>query len=344
MVTIRCRFQGWSYPGRFAFVLLLTLLLVPLLRAQNDEDVHLAPRLGATGRHRTARVETTGDLNARAKPIRVDVDLVLVPVTVTDHMNRLVTTLDKNDFTLYEGKEQQEIRHFSIEDAPISFGLIVDLSGSMANKIDRVHAAVDELFNNANPEDDYFVVAVSDTPKVLANTTQSVGTIQEKLTSMPPGGYTALLDAIYLAECKLRSARYQRRALLIISDGGDNASRYKMGEIKTLVQEANAEVYAIGVFDGLPIFKTIEEKFGRRLLTQVTEASGGRTIPVDNLAKMPQAAATISRELRSQYILGYRPKGPRDGKWRTIKVSVRAPEHAPPMQAYYKKGYPGPAE
>jgi Ca-activated chloride channel family protein len=326
-------------------LLVLALFIVPITYSQDDDPVLPVPRAGIGGRHPTARVETSGDLSVQANRIRVDVDLVLVPVTVTDQMNRLVTALDKEDFTLYEGEERQEIRYFSTEDAPISIGLIVDLSGSMGNKIDSVHAAVDEFFKNANPQDDYFVVTVSDTPRLLANTTQSIGTIQEKLASAPPGGCTALLDAIYMAESKLRSARYQRRALLIISDGGDNVSRYTLREIKALVQEADAEVYAIGLFDGLPFIKTIEEKFGRHLLSQVTEASGGRTIPVGNLAKLPQVAATISRELRSQYVLGYRPKkGPRDGKWRKIKVRVTQPKHASPMQAFYKKGYPGPAE
>jgi Ca-activated chloride channel homolog len=268
-----------------------------------------------------------------------------VPVTVTDQKNRLVTTLDKDDFTLYEGEEQQDIRYFSTEDAPISIGLIVDLSGSMANKIDRVHAAVNEFFKNANPEDDYFVVTVSDTPKVLGDSTQSIGTIQAQLGTVPAGGYTALLDGVYLAESRLRTARYQRRALLIISDGGDNISRYKLPEIKELVQEANAEVYAIGLFDGFPVFRTIEEKFGKHLLSEITEASGGRTIGVENLTKLPKVAATISTELRSQYILGYFPeKVSKDGKWRKIKVKVTPPEHASPLQAFYKKGYPGPAE
>lgn len=342
MGTIGSCSQCASHRGWFRFLLLLAvaLFIVPITRSQNDDPVQLVPRTGAEA-DAVARIETSGGLGDRA--MRVDVNLVLVPVTVTDQMNRLVTTLDKEDFTLYEGEARQDIRYFSTEDAPISVGLIVDLSGSMGNKIDNVHAAVDQFFKNANPEDDYFVVTVSDTPRMLADTTQSIGTIQEKLSSVAPGGYTALLDGIYLAECKLRSARYQRRALVIISDGGDNVSRYKLGEIKALVQEANAQVYAIGLFDGIPVFKSIEEKFGRHLLTQITDASGGRTIGVDNSAKIPQVAATISRELRSQYVLGYQPKNvARDGKWRKIKVTLTRREHASPLQAFYKKGYPGP--
>jgi Ca-activated chloride channel homolog len=347
MVTLGCCLPGKSRRGSSLLLLLLALLalFVPAGYSQNDAPVHLAPRTGVEGRHRSASVETSGDLNAHGKPIRVDVNLVLVPVTVTDQMNRLVTTLDKEDFSLYEGEQQQEIRYFSREDAPISVGLIVDLSGSMGNKIDSVHEAVDDFFRNANPEDDYFVVTVSDTPKIIGDTTQSIGSIQEKLALAPPGGCTALLDAIYLGETKLRSARYRRRALLIISDGGDNVSRYTLGEIKGMVQESDAQVYAIGLFDGVPVFRTIEEKFGKHLLNEITEASGGRTIGVNNAAKLPKVAATISRELRSQYILGYQPKkGPRDGKWRKIKVKVTAPEHASSVQAFYKKGYPGPEE
>jgi len=153
------------------------------------------------------------------------------------------------------------------------------------------------------------------------------------------------LDAIYLGLAKMRSARYQRRALLIISDGGDNHSRYHAKEVKSLVEEADVLIYGVGIFDSLPVpmFRTIEEKLGKRLLTEISEASGGRTIVADNAEKVPAIAATVSRELREQYVLGYTSNNPvRDGKWRKIKVQVSATAGVPPLHAYYKKGYLAP--
>ncbi len=318
------------------------LVVVPSARSQSIDDVHVAPRTTDEMRSVASR-ETTEILDLRANSLRVDVDLVLVPVTVVDRSNRVVDTLAKQNFSLFEETTQQDIKYFSVEDTPISVGLIVDLSGSMANKTDELREAIQQFFANANPQDDYFVVTVSDTPKLLADTTQSISTIQAKLSSMPPGGFTALLDGIYLAESKLRSARYDRKALVIISDGGDNVSRYTLHEIKNLVQEADAEIYAIGLFDGVPVFRTLEERFGRHLLEQVTDSTGGRTLGVNNLAKLPQAAATVSRELRTQYILGYHPTADkRDSKWRKITVKVTPNDKDRQLQAFYKKGYAGP--
>ncbi len=165
---------------------------------------------------------------------------------------------------------------------------------------------------------------------------------QQKLAADNPDGQTALLDAIYLAIAKMRSARYQRRALLIVSDGGDNHSRYGLKEIKSLVQEANVEVYAIGIFDGL-LFRSFEEFMGKRWLSEITDVTGGRTVAAGDLGKVPEIAATVSREMRNEYVLGYRPRNMvRDGKWRKIKVQVTPSAPAGRVQAYYKKGYLAP--
>jgi Ca-activated chloride channel family protein len=279
-----------------------------------------------------------------SKPLRVDVNLVLVPVSVTDTMNRPVLGLEKQHFQLYEGSEQQEILLFSTEDAPISVGLLLDLSGSMANKYVTERAAVEEFFNNANSQDDYFVVTFSDRPHVVANSTQSIEDIQQKLAATTPSGNTSLLDAVYLAVARMRKARYQRRVLFLISDGGDNHSRYGMKEIKNLLQEADVEVYAIGIFDSV-IFRSFEEFMGKRWLGEITDITGGHTVAVNELDKLPAAAASLSREMRNQYVLGYRPhRITRDGKWRKIRVQVTPPAGTDRIQAYYKKGYLAPAE
>jgi Ca-activated chloride channel homolog len=327
---------------------LAVFLMVPQTYAQSNDDVHVVPRAGSNHPARAMVLEppdSNSALNAHTKPLRADVDLVLVPTTVIDGKNRPVTDLQKQNFAVYEENESQEIRNFSTEDAPISVGLILDVSKSMSNKIETERTALAEFFNNASPEDDYFVITLGDRPRIVADTTQSLDDIEAKLAQVIPNGNTALLDGIYLGVDKLKSARYQRRALLIISDGGDNHSHYTAKETKRLVQEADVLIYSIGIFDNMPVpvFKTIEEKLGKHLLTQITELTGGRTIAADDRNKVPEIAAAISRELREQYLLGYRSSNAvHDGKWRKIKVQVNSSEGVPPLHAFYKRGYLAP--
>ena len=270
---------------------------------------------------------------------RVSSDLVLVPVTVTDRLNRPQTDLRPEDFIVYEGQKAQKIQYFSSEDSPISVGLLVDASQSMTNKFDTERAAVAEFFKNANPEDDYFVVTFNYGPRVLSDVTRSTSGIETELGLVKPSGSTALLDAIYLGLDKLQHAQYSRRALVIISDGGDNSSRYKLREVKNLVAESDVMVYAIGIFDSGP-FKSFEEKMGKLWLSSITDVSGGRTITVTNAYKLPEAGAQISRELRNQYVLGYHPSDKVvSAGWRKIKVAVSRSSEAGPLRPYYKKGY-----
>jgi Ca-activated chloride channel family protein len=188
-------------------------------------------------------------------------------------------------------------------------------------------------------------VTFSSHPQLLTEVTQSIGTIQAKLGVAIPNGSTAMLDAISVAMTRMHSAKYKRRALLIISDGGDNNSHHKYREIKSLVRDSDVCVYAIGLFD-TAFFKTFEEFMGKNWLSGITDATGGRTVTVDSVAKMPEAAATISRELRNLYVLGYRPNhAESDGKRRQIKVQVINSSANPvQLQAYYKQGYVIPKE
>jgi Ca-activated chloride channel family protein len=319
---------------------LFFLVLIPttILWGQSSDDVHISPQI----RSDKSLSSPSDGVAVHLKPLRVDINLVTVPVMVTDAKGSPVLDLAKTDFKLLEGDAEQRIDYFYSEDTPISVGLIVDLSSSMGNKLDRVRQAVDEFFKNADPLDDYFVVTFSNHPKLLANTTQSTATIQAKLGQMKAKGNTALADAIYMGINKLRSAYYRRKALVIISDGGDNISRHSLRSVKNLAKEADAQIYAIDVCDapGVLFTKKLEEKFGRQWLSQVTEVTGGRTIAVDNASKIPDAAARISTELRNQYVLGYRPPPvDRDGKWRKIKVKIMRPPDPLPYQVYYRTGY-----
>ena len=311
--------------------------------AQSGDDVHVVPRADSSERP----AAPFPDLNLHARPIRADVDLVLVPVTVSDTFNRPVLDLRRQDFSLLEGGIQQDIRYFSHEDGPISVALVLDCSASMKNKIEYEGRGLEEFFKNANAEDEYFAITVSDKPRLIAADSASIGTIQERLAASPPKGRTALFDAIYLAVSQLRTARYHRRALLIISDGGDNTSRYTRKEIIRVLEEADVLTYAIGIFDEepIPLLKSLEEKLGRDWLSELTDVSGGRTIAADDRRRIPEIAATISRELRSQYLLGYRPTNPaRDGQWRRIRVRVAPGSESVGLQVHFREGYRAPTQ
>lgn len=274
--------------------------------------------------------------------LRVNVDLVLVPVTVTDSLGRLVTGLDKENFKIYEGKEKQAIRHLSSEDAPVSLGIILDTSGSMTDKIEQARQAVMELLETANPQDEYFMITFADRPELAADFTTSAEDIHNRLLYTTPRGSTALLDAIYFGVTKMRQAKYERKALLVISDGGDNHSRYHESEIRSVVREADLLVYAIGIYDRY--FATIEEQVGPALLSEVSEETGGRMFTVDNPKDLADIATKIGAELRNRYVLGYRPVNPPyDGKWHKIKVKLSLPKGFPRCEAHAKQGYYAPS-
>jgi Ca-activated chloride channel family protein len=337
---VSCRLQsplGWRAAG-----LVLLLLLAPMLAQAQDStnDVHVVPR-------NTAPANTVPGMNpalrTHTKPLKVDVDLVLVPVTVTDPMNRLVTGLDKENFEVWDGKQQQQIRHFSCEDAPISLGVIFDHSGSMIDKLDKAKQAVIEFFKTANPQDEFFMITFSDRPRLVSDFTKSIEAIQGRMLYTIPKGSTALLDAIYLGIDKMREARNSRKALLIISDGGDNRSRYTDNEIRDVVREADVQIYAIGIFELDP--PTPEERYGPVLLDQITSETGGRLFRIYDVNELQDVASKIGIELRNQYVLGYRPEhAPKDGKWHKIKVRLLPPKGLPPLHVYAKTGYYAPSQ
>jgi Ca-activated chloride channel family protein len=323
----------------------LACLGVPAFGQTDVNDVHVLPREAdkPADLPKPDLVASTTGLSTHVHPLKVDVDLVLVPVTITDPMNRLVTGLDKVNFQLFEGNAAQEIRTFSSEDAPVSLGVIFDSSGSMSSKMDRAKDAVIEFFKTANPQDEFFMITFNDEPETVSDFTSSVDEIQNKLVFAVPRHRTALLDAIYMGISKMRQAKYPKKALLIISDGGDNHSRYTEGEIKSLVKEADVMIYAIGIYDRYA--SAVEERLGPQLLSDITELTGGRAFTIDNPNDLGDVATKIGVELRNQYVLGYRPtKVVRDGKWRKIKVKLLPPKGLPPLRVYARTGYYAPAE
>ena len=335
--------SGKQFSARVFLNIILMMAVcsgLPLFAQGLTEDVHIQPRVQAAA---PKEPDIDPAFKTHTKPMKVQVDMVLVPVTITDPLNRLVTGLDRENFNLFEGKDQQEIKTFSSEDAPVSIGVIFDMSGSMSSKIERAREAVIEFFKTANPQDEFFMIAFSDKPEEIADFTNSVDEIQGRLLYTVPRGRTALLDAIYLGVTKMRQAKYPKKALLIISDGGDNHSRYTEGEIKSMVKEADILIYAIGIYDHY--FPTEEERLGPALLSDVTELTGGRAFTIDNPNDLADVSTKIGIELRNQYVIGYRPKNPvHDGKWRKIKVKLLPPKGLPPLKVYAKTGYYAPTE
>lgn len=288
----------------------------------------------------------TGTLESRPVDLRVNKTLVLINVTVTDPLNRFVTGLEKDHFRLFEDKVEQEITQFSSEDAPISIGLVFDTSGSMGPKLQKSRQAAAEFFKTANPSDEFFLVQFNDRPDLAVPFTTDTDKIQSALTFTQSRGRTALLDSVYLAMHEMKKARNPRKAVLIISDGGDNSSRYTETEIKNAVREADVQIFAIGIFESAANRgRTPEESAGPSLLNELAEQTGGREYAVENVAELPDIAAKIGIELRNEYILGYTPKNrERDGKYRKVQVKLNQPRGLPPLKAYFRLGYYAPTQ
>ncbi len=282
----------------------------------------------------------------RRSNIRVDTTMVLIPVAVTDPMSRFVTGLDKENFKLFEEKVEQEIAQFSAEDAPLSVGIVFDTSGSMGSKLQKSRQAVAQFMKTANPEDEFFLVQFNDRPEMVVGFTSDTEEIQNRLTFIQSKGRTALLDGVYMAMNQMKKARNPRKAILIISDGGDNSSRYTESEVRNAVREADVQIYAIGIFEPMASRgRTPEEMSGPALLSEVTEQTGGRHFAVDNLAELPDVAAKIGIELRNQYVLGYIPKNAaRDGKYRRVQVKLVKTTGLPQLKPIFRTGYYAPAQ
>jgi Ca-activated chloride channel family protein len=276
--------------------------------------------------------------------IKSDIDMTLVNVTVTDPLDRLVTGLEKEHFRVFEDGIEQEVQTLSSEDVPVSIGLVFDMSSSMSDKVEKAREAAVEFMRTANPRDQFFLVSFNDRAELTSGFTSSVDELQTRMMFTSSHGRTALLDAVYLGLSQMRGAHNSKRALLIISDGGDNHSRYNENDVKNYLKEADCQLYAIGIFDPIGIrSRTTEELEGPSLLSEMTEMTGGRVFPVGNLGELPDIAAKIGLELRNQYVLGYKSSNAhRNGAWRKIRVKMRPPKGLPPLNVFARTGYYGP--
>jgi Ca-activated chloride channel homolog len=288
-------------------------------------------------------VAREGPANSRNARIRVEANLVLVPATVTDPMNRLVTGLERENFEIFDNNVGQAIKSFSTEDAPVTIGVVFDLSGSMNSKFARARKALSEFLRTSNPQDEFFVVGFNDRPAVIVDFTSQVDDVEARMVMLKPENRTALIDAVYLAVNKLRQGKYDRKALLIISDGGDNRSRYTEGELRRVVRESDVQIYSIGIFDQYA--PTQEEQMGPILLSDICEMTGGRMFRVNDLGDLSDIASRISAELRNEYLLGYRPSDMKhDGNWRKLKIRLVPPPGLPPLTVHNRQGYYAPSQ
>jgi VWFA-related protein len=276
----------------------------------------------------------TGAASAHAAAnLRLDVKMVLVPVTVTDAADRPVTTLPRSSFRVLEDGVEQKITSFSQEEAPVSLGLLFDSSGSMRSRVLSSIEALRLLFGTTMPGDEFFLIQFSDRARVLSSFTPEPAAISSLLGSVQARGWTALLDAMALGAHEMRSAKNRQRVILVLSDGNDNNSRFSEGEIRHIVVESDLRVYAIGLMHR------------PRLLQQLAEETGGHVLVAQSLGELPDVVERLSREIRSQYVLGYLSGlAADDGKYHRVKVEVAPPPGTAPLHASWRHGFYAPAE
>src|SRR5215468_322435 len=294
---------------------------------------------------RAARSQNAQD-NSPAKPekqtsqtLKVDVDLVLVNATVTDSLNRYVSGLEANHFQLWEDKLEQKVEYFSAEDVPISIGVIFDVSGSMKDKIATARQAAATFLKTGNPEDEYFLVEFANRPEVASDFTTDVTKLQTKLIMTPAKGMTAMYDSVYLGLEKLKEGSNPKKALLLITDGEDNRSRYTFQNVKEFVKEQDVQIYGIGIVDEYNSQLSAGHS-GRAMIEELADLTGGRAFFPDSVQELEDICTKIAVELKNQYVIGYHStNGAKDGKWRKLRVKVNPPKGIQHLNVRAKSGY-----
>ncbi|HEX6126463.1 MAG TPA: VWA domain-containing protein [Pyrinomonadaceae bacterium] len=273
-------------------------------------------------------------------PVKIKTDLVTFTLTVTDLYGRYVSGLTKNAFTVIDSNEEQEITFFSDADAPVSVGVLFDVSGSMSGeKIQKARKALSRFINSSHPSDEYFLIAFNSRAQLLLDRTRDGDAVLQKLTLVNPRQNTALYDAVYLGIERVTRGSHQKRALLIISDGQDNSSRYNFGEVRRLMKESDVVTYAVGILDAGDA-SSADGMQGQAFLDELTSVTGGKSFYPASDIEMDEIFERIALELRHQYSVGYTPKDFQpDGKWRKVKVRVKPPRGLPRLTVRSREGY-----
>ncbi|MBV8844636.1 MAG: VWA domain-containing protein [Bryobacterales bacterium] len=277
--------------------------------------------------------------------IRIDSSLVEIPVHVTRHDGSTVTNLPKEQFRVTEDGVEQKITSFNQDDAPLSIGILFDSSGSMHNKISKSSEAAATFFKTANLQDEFFLVEFNERPKLTVPFTPDSSAIFQRISHIKPFGRTSLFDAIHLALVHMKQAKNLRKAIVIVSDGGDNRSRFTATQVKNAMAESDVQLYAMGIFEHDTRKLPQEEQNGPRLLDELADQTGGHLYSVEALDELDAISERISRELRNEYVIGYSPANPiRDGKYRHVRVQVTPPPELHDLRTYYRHGYYAPTQ
>lgn len=290
---------------------------------------------------------------APGKPtFRTSAQLVLVPVTVTDRNGKTIDGLRADEFSVFEDQKSQKILSFSVDDAPSSVGLVFDISGSMQPAVSQSKQIAHAFFGAANSDDEFLLLTVSSQPAAITGFTTDAEALEESISFAQPGGQTALIDTVYLGLSRMKQAEWPRRALLIISDGKDNHSRYSERDLMRFALEANVQVYTIIMDTGAgglssssaPYRPSLvakpwdqaREQQGPEMLEKLSDRTGGLHFRVRSDDEAKEAVAKISRALRDEYVIGYQPaKSGESGKWHRIRVKLNASG----THVYARKGY-----
>ena len=275
--------------------------------------------------------------DAKSPVFRVNVQNVYIPVAVSDSLGRYVTGLRKEHFHVYEDKVEQDIIYFNQQEAPISVGIILDVSASMKdnNNIQKARNAITRFLQSEHPEDEAFLITFNERASLAQRFTDQISTLRSALALKKPGGSTALYDAVYMGLDQIRRGRNEKKALVLISDGEDNSSRYSPAEVREFARESDVQVYGIGEQGKLG--------YGSAEIQHIVSLTGGRTFFPNSFNDLDYYIDLVHAELRNQYLVGYSPKNQSDdGKWRKITVRLEAPPGLPKLVVRAREGYYAP--
>jgi len=274
------------------------------------------------------------DKNSGVPTFKVYVTTVFVKVSVADPLNRYVTGLEKQYFSVYEDNVKQSISHFSQQSAPVSVGIIFDISGSMAIKlnIEKAKIQIFEFLKQGNPGDEYFLITFNEKVDLVQAFRDETAALQNHIFIQQAGGATALYDAVYRGLDEVKKGKNEKKALILITDGEDNTSRYRPAEIQEFCRESNVQIYSIGLLG--------PEGYGESLIKDLSDVTGGRAFFPSNLDEVDYFIGLVHTELRNQYLLGYTPTNiSHNGKWRRIRVKLDKPRGFPKLSVRAREGY-----
>jgi Ca-activated chloride channel homolog len=327
---------------RYAIFLTIFLLIAlfgcPFAHAQNPPPIltptgPAPPPLGAkAGDHR----------------LKAEVELVVLHVTVADERGQFVSDLQEGNFRVYEQKVEQKISFFSRDDIPVTMGLIIDNSGSMREKRSQVNAAAMTLVKTSNPQDEAFVVNFNDEYYLDTDGdfTSDQKNLDEALSRIDTRGSTALYDAVIGSLAHLKKGHKDKRVLLVVTDGDDDASQKSFEDTIKAAEQSNATIYTIGVFseDDLKNSKKMV-RHSKKVLTELAEATGGQAYFPDNLEEVTPVCEQVAREIRNQYTVGYYPTNTaKDGTFRPVDLKVIPPNGRGKLMVRTRTGYYAPKE